>query len=184
MLAAFKGLRALLPLCPFVCLSANDRCVSVSLISPFVFLFLSSCASVHTAVAHLHRNRVAHNDISAENIMLSRDGVVKLIDFGAASAFVRLRNGRARAVRRPYGLPTKKGWASPEVRNKHLGLCGCGCGCGHPCVTWVVVPCPLWLTCVLLLSLLSLAPHSCTQAPGTFQTSTTFGRVASCLSSC
>jgi PAS domain S-box-containing protein len=35
-------------------------------------------------VAHAHRHRIVHRDIKPENIIVRRDGVVKLLDYGAA----------------------------------------------------------------------------------------------------
>jgi serine/threonine protein kinase len=44
---------------------------------------------VVSALYYLHYNRIAHRDIKLENIMLNKDGVVKMIDFG----FVRGSDG-------------------------------------------------------------------------------------------
>ncbi|KAI9749985.1 MAG: histone methyltransferase set2 [Chaenotheca gracillima] len=41
-------------------------------------------AALRAAVEQLHQQGVAHNDLSTDNIMFDRDGVVKLIDFGFA----------------------------------------------------------------------------------------------------
>ena len=40
------------------------------------------------AVAHMHEHGVAHRDLKVENVMIARDGTVKIIDFGS-SAFSR-----------------------------------------------------------------------------------------------
>ena len=43
-------------------------------------LFLSVC----DAVSHAHRNLVVHRDLKPSNILVTRDGMVKLLDFGVA----------------------------------------------------------------------------------------------------
>ncbi|MCX7590405.1 MAG: serine/threonine protein kinase, partial [Kiritimatiellae bacterium] len=46
------------------------------------------------AVAYAHRHGVLHNDLKPDNILLTRDGVLKIIDFGTASMVNRrLDNG-------------------------------------------------------------------------------------------
>jgi serine/threonine-protein kinase len=49
-------------------------------IDQLVLLFIQVAA----ALAHMHRRGIYHGDVKPGNIMLSRDGVVKLIDFGTA----------------------------------------------------------------------------------------------------
>lgn len=47
----------------------------------------TSCifAQVVEAVAYLHGRGIAHRDLKVENIMVTRNGIVKLIDFGSAT---------------------------------------------------------------------------------------------------
>lgn len=50
-------------------------------------------AQVVEAVAHMHERGIVHRDLKVENIMVSRDGTVKLIDFGSSAASRNLLTG-------------------------------------------------------------------------------------------
>ena len=51
----------------------------------FIVISKSLIFQVLCAVAFLHDRRIAHRDIKPGNIMLSKEGCVKLIDFGVSS---------------------------------------------------------------------------------------------------
>lgn len=62
---------------------------------------------VSYALGQVHAKGLLHRDISPENIMILKDGAVKLIDFGAARCFVGERS-------RSLSLILKHGFAPPE----------------------------------------------------------------------
>jgi serine/threonine protein kinase len=70
---------------------------------------------VCTAVAFAHRNLVVHRDITPSNVLVTPDGVVKLIDFGISRPV-----DEAIAASRPAGAPSLQslsltpGYAAPE----------------------------------------------------------------------
>ena len=46
------------------------------------------CRKILSALEYMHGKGVAHRDIKLENIMIDKDGEVKLIDFGLATAYL------------------------------------------------------------------------------------------------
>lgn len=65
-------------------------------------------ASVHLALSHIHRLGIMYRDLKLENIMLSKNGSVKLIDFGLAK---RVTN----ANQRSYTICGTVEYMSPEM---------------------------------------------------------------------
>lgn len=70
-----------------------------------VRLFADICA----AVAYAHRNGIAHLDLKPQNVLVTRDGQPKLLDFGVAR---RLENPDAQT--RMRDAPLTPGYAAPE----------------------------------------------------------------------
>jgi non-specific serine/threonine protein kinase/serine/threonine-protein kinase len=71
-------------------------------------LFENVCA----AVQHAHRNLVVHRDIKPGNVLVTQDGVVKLLDFGIAKLLHGSPGGRQEATQTSRMLTPQ--YASPE----------------------------------------------------------------------
>ncbi|XP_043549635.1 myosin-IIIb isoform X2 [Chiloscyllium plagiosum] len=57
---------------------------------------------------HLHKNRIIHRDVKGNNILLTTEGGVKLVDFGVSAKLTNARLRRNTSVGTPF-------WMAPEV---------------------------------------------------------------------
>ncbi|MBD0425646.1 serine/threonine protein kinase [Aquisalinus flavus] len=73
-------------------------------------LFLDGCS----AVAHAHRNLIIHRDITPSNMLVTREGAVRLIDFGIAKPFTGEEEEHLEAS--IPSLSFTPGFAAPERR--------------------------------------------------------------------
>ncbi|KAJ3101830.1 Protein kinase, partial [Physocladia obscura] len=68
----------------------------------------SICNEVIKATIHLHKRGIIHRDIKSDNVLIGRDGTIKLTDFGYSAKLTVTKKQRATLVGTPY-------WMAPEV---------------------------------------------------------------------
>lgn len=66
--------------------------------------------TIASSLMEIHRRNILHRDLSPENIIVTKDGRIKLIDFGAARNFVSTQN-------KGMSILLKPGFAPPEQYN-------------------------------------------------------------------
>jgi len=66
------------------------------------------CASVLLGLSYFHGRKYIHRDIKAGNILLTRDGVAKIADFGVSAQLSTIHSMRDTAIGAPF-------WMAPEV---------------------------------------------------------------------
>lgn len=68
------------------------------------------CKGILEGLMHLHENKVIHRDIKGQNVLLTDDSDIKLVDFGVSAQLDKTVGRRHTFIGTPY-------WMAPEVIN-------------------------------------------------------------------
>lgn len=94
----------------------NDGCISESLV-------LQIALQICDVLEVLHANNIIHRDIKPSNIILGKDGIIALIDFGAARYLTALRGRDTVILGTPgYAPPEQYGFAATDIRSDFYAL--------------------------------------------------------------
>ncbi|KAJ3288099.1 Protein kinase [Rhizoclosmatium sp. JEL0117] len=74
------------------------------------------CQEITKGLVYLHQKNIIHRDMKSDNVLIGKDGSIKLIDFGYSAKLTVTRKQRATFAGTPY-------WMAPEiVKGKQYGF--------------------------------------------------------------